>query len=221
VYMAVFTIPLSIVFAMTLAMLLNMKVRGQSFYRTIFYLPTIVPFVASSLLWLWIFNPQYGIINALLWFVGIQGPGWLGDPNWSKPALVVMNLWGVGGWMIIYLAGLQDVPQELYEAAEIDGATWWDKTIHLTLPFMSPYILYSLILMLIGTFQFFTQPQVMTQGGPVDSTRVYALYLYDNAFRYFRMGYASAMAWLLFLVVVVLTVLIFKTSARRVYYAGQ
>lgn len=221
VYMAVFTIPLSIIFAMILAMLLNMKVRGQSFYRTIFYLPTIVPFVASSLLWLWIFNPQYGILNALLWFVGIQGPGWLGDPNWSKPALVIMNLWGVGSWMIIYLAGLQDVPQELYEAAEIDGARWWDKTIHLTLPFMSPYILYSLILMLIGTFQFFTQPQVMTQGGPVDSTRVYALYLYDMAFRYFRMGYASAMAWLLFLVVVVLTVIIFKTSARRVYYAGQ
>ena len=220
-YMAVFTIPLSIVAAMGLAMLLNMKVRGQSFYRTVFYLPTIVPFVASSLLWLWIFNPQYGILNALLWFIGIQGPGWLGDPAWSKPALVIMNLWGVGGWMIIYLAGLQDVPKELYEAAEIDGATWWNKTIHLTLPFMSPYILYSLILMLIGNFQFFTQPQVMTQGGPVDSTRVYALYLYDAAFRYFRMGYASAMAWLLFLVVVALTVLIFKTSARRVYYAGQ
>ena len=115
IYMAVVTIPLSIVLAMALAMLLNLKVRGQAFYRTIFYLPTIVPFVASSLLWLWIFNPQYGLINTLLWYVGIQGPGWLGDPNWSKPALVIMLLWGVGNWMIIYLAGLQDVPQELYE----------------------------------------------------------------------------------------------------------
>jgi len=220
-YMAVVTIPLSIFLAMALAMLLNLKVRGQSFYRTIFYLPTIVPFVASSLLWLWIFNPQYGLINTLLWYVGIRGPGWLGDPAWAKPALVIMLLWGVGNWMIIYLAGLQDVPQELYEAAEIDGARWWDKTRHLTLPFMSPYILYSLILQLIGIFQYFTQPQVMTQGGPVDSTRVYALYLYDNAFRFFRMGYASAMAWLLFIVVVILTVVIFKSSARRIYYAGQ
>ncbi|MDQ5850878.1 MAG: sugar ABC transporter permease [Chloroflexota bacterium] len=221
VYMAVVTIPLSIFIAMGLAMLLNLKIRGQSFYRTIFYVPTIVPFVASSLLWLWIFNPQYGLINTVLWYVGIQGPGWLGDPAWSKPALVIMLLWGVGNWMIIYLAGLQDVPQELYEAAELDGATWWHKTWHLTLPFMSPYILYSLILMLIGIFQFFTQPQVMTQGGPVDSTRVYALYLYDQAFRFFRMGYASAMAWLLFIVVVILTVIIFKSSARRIYYAGQ
>jgi len=221
VYMALVTIPLSILIAMGLAMLLNLKIGGQSFYRTIFYLPTIVPFVASSLLWLWIFHPQYGLINPLLWYVGIQGPGWLGDPAWAKPALVIMLLWGVGNWMIIYLAGLQDVPQELYEAAEIDGARWWDKTWHLTLPFMSPYILYSLILQLIGIFQYFTQPQVMTQGGPVDSTRVYALYLYDNAFRFFRMGYASAMAWLLFIIVVILTVIIFKSSARRIYYAGQ
>ena len=221
VYMAVVTIPLSIFIAMGLAMLLNLKISGQSFYRTLFYLPTIVPFVASSLLWLWIFNPQYGLINTVLWYVGIPGPGWLGDPAWSKPALVIMLLWGVGNWMIIYLAGLQDVPQELYEAADLDGANWLQKTWNLTLPFMSPYILYSLILMLIGIFQFFTQPQVMTQGGPVDSTRVYALYLYDQAFRFFRMGYASAMAWLLFLVVVLLTVVIFKSSARRIYYAGQ
>lgn len=220
-YMALLTIPLSIMLAMILAMLLNTKVRGLSFYRTIFYLPTIVPFVAASLLWLWIFNPQYGLFNTLLWFIGIQGPGWLGDPAWAKPALVIMNLWGIGNWMIIYLAGLQDVPQELYEAADIDGATTWHKIVHLTIPFMSPYILYSLILMLIGIFQYFTQPQVMTQGGPVDATRVYALYLYDNAFQFFRMGYASAMAWLLFIIVVILTIIIFRTSARRIYYAGQ
>lgn len=221
VYIAAFTIPLSVIVAMGLAMLLNLKVSGQSVYRTIFYLPTIVPFVASAVLWLWVYNPQYGILNTLLWYVGIQGPGWLNDPAWSKPALVIMNLWGVGSWMVIYLAGLQDVPVELYEAAEIDGARWWDKTRHLTIPFMSPYILFSVILMLIGTFQFFTQPQVMTNGGPVDSTRVFALYLYDNAFTYFKMGYASAMAWLLFIFVVILTVIIFKSSARRVYYAGQ
>ena len=220
-YMAVFTIPLSVVVAMGLAMLLNLKVRGQAFYRTIFYLPTIVPFVASSVLWLWIYNPQYGIFNSLLWYVGISGPGWLGDPQWSKPALIIMNLWTVGSWMVIYLAGLQDVPQELYEAAEIDGARWWDKTRHLTIPFMSPYLLFSVILMLIGIFQYFTQVAVMTNGGPADSTRVYALYLYQNAFTYFRMGYASAMAWLLFIFIVILTVIIFRTSARRVYYGGQ
>jgi multiple sugar transport system permease protein len=219
--MAIFTIPLSVVVAMGLAMLLNLNVRGQSFYRTIFYLPTIVPFVASSVLWLWIYNPQYGIFNAMLWYVGIEGPGWLSDPAWAKPALIIMNLWGVGSWMVIYLAGLQDVPQELYEAAELDGARWWDKTWNLTIPFMSPYILFSVILMLIGVFQFFTQVAVMTNGGPADSTRVYAFYLYQNAFTYFRMGYASAMAWLLFIFVVILTAIIFRTSARRVYYGGQ
>ena len=220
-FMAVFTIPLSVIVAMGLAMLLNLKVRGQAFYRTIFYLPTIVPFVASSVLWLWIYNPQYGIFNSLLWYAGIQGPGWLNDPAWAKPALVIMNLWTVGGWMVIYLAGLQDVPQELYEAAELDGARWWDRTWHLTLPFMSPYILFSVIQMVIGVFQYFTQVAVMTQGGPADATRVYAYYLYQNAFTFFKMGYASAMAWLLFIFVVILTIIIFRTSARRVYYGGQ
>lgn len=220
-YIALFTIPLSVIVAMGLAMLLNMKVRGQAFYRTVFYMPTIVPFVASSILWIWIYNPQYGILNAALWQVGVTGPGWISDPAWSKPALIIMNLWSVGGWMVIYLAGLQDMPQELYEAAELDGATWWDKTRNLTIPFMSPYILFSVILMLIGVFQYFTQVAVMTNGGPADSTRVYALYLYQNAFTFFRMGYASAMAWLLFVVVVILTIIIFRTSARRVYYGGQ
>lgn len=220
-YIAIFTIPLSVFVAMGLAMLLNVKVRGQSFYRTIFYLPTIVPFVASSVLWLWIFNPQYGILNTLLWYVGIQGPGWISDPSWAKPSLIIMNLWGVGSWMVIYLAGLQDTPQELYEAAELDGATPWQKTIYLTLPFMSPYILFSVILMLIGIFQFFTQVFVMTNGGPADATRVYAMYLYQNAFTFFKMGYASAMAWMMFVMVVLLTLLIFRTSARRVYYGGQ
>ncbi len=220
-FIAVFTIPLSVIVAMGLAMLLNLKIRGQAFYRTIFYMPTIVPFVASSILWLWIYNPQYGILNAALWQVGIQGPGWLSDPDWSKPALIIMSLWGIGSWMVIYLAGLQDTPQELYEAADLDGASWWDKTWHLTIPFMSPYILFSVILMLIGVFQFFTQVAVMTNGGPADSTRVYALYLYQNAFTYFRMGYASAMAWLLFIFAVILTLIIFRTSARRVYYGGQ
>lgn len=221
VYIAVFTIPLSVITAMGLAMLLNLNVRGQAFYRTIFYLPTIVPFVASSILWIWIYNPQYGILNTLLWQVGIPGPGWISDPDWAKPALIIMNLWTVGGWMVIYLAGLQDVPQELYEAADLDGASWYAKTRHLTVPFMSPYILFSVILMLIGIFQFFTQVAVMTNGGPADSTRVFALYMYQNAFTYFKMGYASAMAWMLFVVVVILTVVIFRTSARRVYYGGQ
>jgi len=220
-YIALFTIPLSVVVAMGLAMLLNLKVRGQAFYRTIFYLPTIVPFVASSILWLWIYNPQYGVVNTLLWYVGIQGPGWISDPAWAKPALVLMNLWTVGGWMVNYLAGLRDVPQELYEAAELDGATWWSKTRHLTIPFMSPYILFSVIQMLIGVFQYFTQVAVMTNGGPADATRVYALYLYQNAFTYFKMGYASAMAWLLFAIVLALTLLVLRSSRVWVYYEGE
>ncbi len=155
-------------------------------------------------------QPAVRHFNTLLWYVGIQGPGWLSDPVWAKPALVIMSVWGVGNWMVIYLAGLQDVPQELYEAAELDGARWWSKTWHLTLPFMSPYILFSVIQMLIGIFQYFTQVAVMTQGGPANSTRMYAYYLYQNAFTYFKMGYASAMAWLLFIFVVILTIVIFK-----------
>lgn len=222
-YYTVMAVPLGIIVAFFLAVLLNAKVKGLAVFRTIFYLPSIVPVVASSVLWLWILNPDYGLINLLLGKFGIAGPGWLADPNWSKPALVLMSTWGVGGTTVIYLAGLQDVPQELYEAAEIDGASGWAKTRHITLPFMSPYIFFTGVMGIIGSTQYFTQAWVMTggTGGPANSTMFFAMYLFQNAFQMFKMGYACAMAWLLFIVILVATLLIFKSSAKHVYYGGK
>ncbi len=202
--------------------MLNLKVGGIAVYRTLFYIPSIVPVVASSMIWLWLLNPQYGIINGILYFLfKIPGPGWLSDPAFSKPSLIFMGLWGVGNTALIFLASMQDVPQSLYESAELDGANALVKFRHITIPMISPVILFNVIMGLIGTFQYFTQAYLMTNGGPADSTLFYALYLYNNAFRYFKMGYASAMAWIMFLIILVLTLITFKISARWVYYAGQ
>jgi len=233
VYYSVFAVPLGIVAAFLLALLLNQKVRGQAFFRTLFYVPSVVPVVASSVLWLWLLNPQHGLVNlmarwtgieALLSAMGVKTPiGWLADPAWSKPALILMSVWGVGNSMVIFLAGLQGVPEEYYEAAELDGATSWQKTVAITAPMMSPYILFMLIMGLIGSFQYFTQAWVMTNGtgGPANSTMMYPMYLFQNAFQFFKMGYACAMAWLLFVAIVAATAIIFRTSARYVYYGGD
>jgi len=233
VYYSVFAVPLGIIAAFLLALLLNQKVRGQAFFRTLFYVPSVVPVVASSVLWLWLLNPQHGLVNLmvrwtglekLLSVLGVKTPiGWLADPAWSKPALIVMSIWGVGNAMVIFLAGLQGVPEEYYEAAELDGASSWQKTRHITAPMMSPYILFMLIMGLIGSFQYFTQAWVMTNGtgSPANSTMMYPMYLFQNAFQFFKMGYACAMAWLLFVAIVTATGLIFKTSARYVYYGGE
>ncbi|WP_225442541.1 carbohydrate ABC transporter permease [Paenibacillus lycopersici] len=221
IYYTAFAVPLGIVCGVALALLLNIKIKGMVVYRTIFYLPSIVPVVASSVLWLWLFDPQFGLINSMLNAVGLAGPGWLVDPSWSKPALIVMGLWGVGGSMIIYLAGLQDIPQEMYESAQIDGAVWWHKIVYITLPMISPVIFFNLIMGLIGSFQYFTQAYIITSGGPNDSTLFYSLYLYKNAFSYFHMGLASAMAWILFLLIMAVTLLVFRSSARWVFYGGE
>ncbi|MBV7339643.1 sugar ABC transporter permease [Chloroflexi bacterium TSY] len=221
-YFVIFSVPLGIVVALGLALLLNINVRGMSIYRTVFYLPSIVPAVASAVVWAYVFNPQYGVLNNLLRLIGIAGPGWLASPEWSKPALIVMSTWGVGGLMIILLAGLQDVPQELYDAARVDGATWWPRFRQVTVPFISPHLFFALVTGLIGGFQYFTQVHVLTNGagGPARSTLVYALYLYQNAFQFFKMGYASAMAWILLVIVVLCTTLVFRNLAGRVYYGG-
>ena len=222
VYYAFIYVPLSTVLSVGLALILNVKVKGMAFYRTVFYLPSIVPAIASSMLWLWILNPQYGLMNEILRLLGLPILGWMSSPVWSKPSLIIMSLWGAGGGIVIFLAGLQDIPEHLYEAAELDGANSLRKLIHVTLPLLTPSIFFNLVISLIGAFQYFTAAYVMTsgQGGPLDSTLFYALLLYRNAFSYFKMGLASAMAWFLFVIVFVATFLLFRSSDRWVHYAG-
>jgi multiple sugar transport system permease protein len=221
-YYASLAVPLGIITALILALLLNNKnLRGRSFFRSAFYVPSIMPIVALSILWIWLLQPRFGLINTFLYIFGVKGPNWLGDPAWSKPGLVLMSLTGVGGNMVIFLAALQGVPVHLYEAAELDGANWWNKFRHVTIPMISPAIFFTLIMGFIGSFQVFTQSYIMTEGGPADSTLFYVLYLYRYAFDYFKMGYASAMAWFLFIVIVALTFIQFRLSLRWVYYGGQ
>ena len=219
-YYTFLSVPVGLVASFLLALALNARVRGMSLYRTIYFLPTLVPTVAMAILWLWMFNPQYGILNRLLNLVGLPGLGWLADINLAKPSLVLMGLWGVGQTVIIILAGLQDVPAQLYEAAEIDGANGFQKAIYITIPMLTPVILFNLIMGIIGGFQYFTQAYVMTNGGPVNATLFYALYLYRNGFQYIKMGYASALAWILFLIILACILLVFRTSRRWVYYGG-
>ena len=220
-YYAVMALPLGLLVSFATAVLLNTGVRGMTVYRTIYFLPSLVPAVASAILWLWLLNGEYGIINFGLDKIGIKGPGWLSDPLWTKPALVLMSLWGVGHAVVIYLAGLQDVPQQLYEAAELDGAGWWGKLRHVTIPMMSPVILFNFIMGIIGTLQMFALPYIMLPGGqPARSAYFYAVYLYDCALPYLQMGYASAMAWILFLITLALTFLALRLSNRHVHYEG-
>ena len=214
-------IPLGMGLGMGIAMLLNYNVRGMAVYRTFFYLPAIMPGVAAAILWVWIFNAQQGILNTLLAKIGVTGPAWLQSENWSKPALIVMGLWGAGSGMIVWLAGLKGIPAHLYEAAILDGANRPRCFWHITLPMLSPYIFFNLIMGVIGTFQIFSQAYIMTQGGPVDSTMFYAYALFNNAFKYMRMGYASAMAWVLCAIVLVLTVVQLRFSKRWVHYESD
>ncbi len=215
---AMIAVPLGLVSGVALALLLNLEIKGISIYRTIFYLPSIVPMVATSVIFMWILNPQIGLINGILAKAGIAGPAWLQDSKWAFWSLVFMSLWGVGGSMIIYLAGLKDIPVSLYEAALIDGASAWQRTRHITLPMITPVIFFNLVMGAIGSFQYFAQAYIMTNGGPEDSTQFYALYLFNRAWRYLDMGYASAMAWILFAIVMALTISIFRTHHRWVHY---
>jgi multiple sugar transport system permease protein len=219
-YIVVLAVPLGMIIAFALALLLNQKVRGMAGYRTAFYLPSIVPAVGSAVLWRFLLQPQWGPINGALRLIGLQGPGWLSSETWSKPALILVMLWMSGGPMVIYLAGLQDIPQSLYEAAAIDGAGSWPKFIHITLPLMTPSIFFTLVMRTINIFQVFGIVYVMTDGmgGPLNSTLVYLVYLYRNGFSYFRMGYASAMAWILFLIILLLTFLQFRLARSWVHY---
>jgi multiple sugar transport system permease protein len=219
---SLFALPLGAIVALALAMLLNTKVKGMVFYRTLFYIPSLVPAVALGVLITWIFNGEHGILNYILDTVHIKGPNWLGDPAWSKITLIIMAAWGAGNAMVIYLAGLQDVPMPLYEAADLDGASWWAKTWNVTLPMLSPVILFNLIMGIIGTLQVFTVPYIVSpSGSPARSIYFYAMYLFDNAFIYHKMGYACAMGWIMFLIVLVVTLVSLRISNKHVYYGGS
>ena len=220
IYTALY-VPLELVGGLFLAMLVNNQIRGVRVFRTIFYLPTVLAGVAFAVVWLWMLNPRGGLVNLILAQVGIVGPRWLLDPDWALSALLMMSFWGWGRAMIIYLAGLQAIPGELYESAAIDGANAWAKFRYVTLPMLSPTIFFNLILSVIGTFQTFTNAFVATNGGPLDATLFFVLYLYKQAFELLNMGYASALAWVLFLVILVLTLLIFRTQRFWVFYAGE
>ena len=214
-------VPLHLALALLAAMAMNLNLRGITIFRTLFYVPSLVPAVASSILWLWIFQPQWGLANAFLQRLGFEGLYWLQDPRLSKPSFIIMSFWTIGGQMVILLAGLKGIPEQLYEAAVIDGANAWQKFWRVTLPLLTPSLFFNFIIAIIGAFQVFTQAYIMTEGGPNYSTLFYLLYLYRAAFENFNMGYASAMAWVLFVIVLFFTIVQFRLSDRWVFYEGD
>lgn len=217
-YYALGSIPLVIIAAFIVAMLLNQKVKGQSIFRTVYYLPSVVPAVAGAVLWLWLFNPNFGLLNHILSIFGLPQLMWIYDEVQVVPSFIVMSIWAMGGTMLIFLAGLQGVPNSLFEAIEIDGGSWWDKFRHITVPMMTPVIFFNLVMGIIGSFQIFNQAYVMTDGGPNNASLFFVYYLYLNAFRYGKMGYACALAWILFLTILGLTLIVFKSSSYWVFY---
>ena len=220
IFFTVVNVPGTMFLAFAAAGLLNRNVRGIPVYRTMFYLPAITAGVATAVLWYWVLQPA-GLIDSALGLIGIQGPDWLNSTRWALPALILMSLWNIGTPMVLYLAGLQGVPQQLYEAAAIDGAGWWGKIRNVTIPMMTPTILLTLVLGIIGSFQVFTSALVVTEGGPADATLFILLYLYWEAFRFLQMGYASAIAWLLFIIILAFTVVQLVLARRWVYYEGE
>jgi multiple sugar transport system permease protein len=215
------SVPLGVLSAFLIANVLNAKLAGRSFFRAVFYIPAIVPAICVAMVWLFIYNVQYGVINSTLKALELPVVPFLSNPDLSKPSLIVIHIWAQGTAVVIFLAALQDVPRSLYEAATVDGANAWHRFRHITIPMTSPIILYTAVLGLIGGFQIFLLPYLLTNGGPMASTEFYAMHLYRNAFELFRMGKASALAWLMFLVVAAFTVLLFKTSGRWVFYGGE
>jgi multiple sugar transport system permease protein len=214
-YIVLVGVPITLCAALIASILLNAKqLKGLSFFRVVFFIPTLVPLIINCILWLWLLQPDTGLINALLRIFGIQGPSWLGAPAWAKPALILMLVWGCGGSIIIFLAGLQDIPEALYESASLEGANFLQRTVHITLPMLAPVILYNAVTLVIAAFQWFAEPFVMTEGGPNNATMFYSLYLYQNAFQFFKMGYASAMAWILLLIALAIIFLLFKGLNR-------
>jgi multiple sugar transport system permease protein len=220
-YYTIVSVPLGLAFAFFLAVLLNQKIHGVVIFRTIFFLPAVVSGIAVTLLWGWIFNPKFGLINNMLAWFGIQGPTWLQSETWAMPAVIIMSLWGVGWMMLIYLAGLQDIPTELYEAAEIDGASGRQRMMHITIPMISPVTFFLLITSIIGSMQVFVPTYVLTRGGPNNATMTISLLTYFSAFLWDKMGFASALALLLFIFIMAITIFQFGLAKRWVYYTTE
>jgi len=220
IYIVLLGVPTALVISFLLAGLLNNNIVGRPFFRTFFFVPSIVPAVATAMVWLWVYNPSYGLINATLASLGAQIIPWLGAPALAKISLTIISVWAQGATIVIFLAALQDVPRELYDAAKVDGASGFRRFMSVTVPLCTPSILFVLITGLIGWFQYFTIGWIMTQGGPMESTEFYSIYLYRNAFAFFKMGYASALAWVLFMIIMLFTIITFRSSARWVYYQG-
>jgi multiple sugar transport system permease protein len=224
-YYAAISIPAGLGVSLGVAILLNRNIVGLPIFRTLVFLPSLVPTIASAILWKWLFNQNLGLINWLLakplGLLGLRGPAWIDDPSWVIPSLALMSVWSVGNTVVIYLAGLQDVPRELYEAADLDGANALQRLFNVTIPMISPVIFFNLIMAIIGVLQVFDTPYMMTQGGPNRASYFFTYYLYDNAFSYLHMGIASAMAWIQLLLVLALTAIAFATSKRWVHYQGK
>ncbi len=218
---ALYFVPLNIIIALGLAMLLNTNARFMGIFRTIFYLPSVISGVALAMIWAWVYSKDYGILNYFLSLIGVTGPDWLGDKSWAIIAMCIASLWTQGTLVMIFLAGLKNIPYELYEAATLDGAGELSKFLHITLPMLSPTMLFNLITTLIGAFQQLTIPLLLTRGGPANETYFFAMFVYDNAFKYFKMGYAAANAWFMFFIVLLLTALVFKSGNMWVYYEAE
>ena len=218
---ALMALPAGMCVSLGLAILLNQPIRSQAIYRTIIFLPSLVPVAAAAMIWFWLFNTKLGLINYVLALIGIKPIGWLTNPSVALPALAFMSLWGVGHTVVIYLAALQDVQKDLYEAAELDGASGWRRMWHVTLPMISPVIFFNLIIAIIGVFRVLDLPYIMTNGGPAGATQFIALYLYQMSFMFVRTGYASAMAFIMLLIILFLTALAFWTSRRWVHYQSK
>ena len=214
-------LPLSTIIGLAMALALHVKLKGVGIFRTALYLPYVVPGIAATLVWVWVLNGRFGLINSMLAWVGVDGPNWFGDPDTALYGIVMISIWGVGGSAVIYLAGLQNIPEHLYEAALVDGANAWQKFRFITIPMLSPTIFYLLIIGLIGVFQTFTSSFVATGGGPLKSTFFYMLYIYNKAWESLRMGYASALAWIMFAIIMLITVLVFRSSALWVHYEAE
>ena len=218
---AAVALPLGALLALSLALLLNQRIPGRAIWRAMIFVPTLVPLVAVGMIWMWMFNARFGLLNTLLSFVGVEGPNWLGDPSWTMPAMILLSLWSVGHAVVIYLAGLQDVPRTLYEAAHVDGASPRQRLFHVTLPLISPAIFFNVVIGIIFVWQVFAIPQVMLPGGgPGRNAYFYTMYLYDVAFLHQRFGYACLLSGVQLLIILALTSLAFRVGRNRVHYQG-